>query len=72
MDYKQVTQSINKILSDDDKCYKEMKQDAKEKKQQEGKTSKSGELSDKESGIIPSGGNDKCKGSRGGHSWCAR
>ena len=32
MDYKQVTQSINKILSDDDKCYKEIKQDAKKKK----------------------------------------
>ena len=41
MGYKQVTQSISKILSDDDKCYKEIKQDAKEKKQQEGKTSKS-------------------------------
>lgn len=32
MDYKQVTQSINKILSDDDKCYKEIKQGAKKKK----------------------------------------
>lgn len=44
MDYKQVTQSVNKILSDDDKCYKEIKQDAKKKKkkkQQDGKTSKS-------------------------------
>ena len=32
MDYKQVTQSINKIFSDDDKCYKEIKQGAKKKK----------------------------------------
>ena len=34
MDYKQVTQSINKILSDDDKCYKEIKQGAKKKKKE--------------------------------------